>query len=489
MKLSQLIKAIPLKVKGNKSREIKGIMIHSKRVYPGCLFIAFRGAKLDGHNYIHEAVQNGAHAVMLEKAIPWLPKQVTQLVLPDPRRYVALLSSRFYDAPSKKLQVYAVTGTNGKTSCCWFMQQIAHHVGWSMGRTGTLGCDTTRQLYDSNLTTPDSVELQRILAEAAQNGADAMSIEASSQGLHQQRLDHVDLDGALFTNLSQDHLDYHATMQAYAKAKARLFELLGESSKKERHAIIHADDPYSDVMQRACAMKPFTFGIKEGDLRLEAIEHHQGKLEFDLLYEEKRHRVKTQLVGAHNALNIAASIAPFLLKGVKMEELIEACRSLCAPLGRLQRIHSAKNVHLFIDYAHTPEALRQTLQTLKSAFGSRIIVVFGCGGDRDQEKRPLMGSIAAQEADCVIITSDNPRHECPNKIIDDIYRGVKDVNKVQRICERKEAIAKALTVAKRGDLILIAGKGHETYQVIGDLKTRFNDAEVCEQLLHSVAAV
>lgn len=484
MKLNHLIKNLPFKTKGSKTKEIKGILIHSKKVFPGCLFVAMRGAVVDGHNFIHEAVLNGAHAVLLEKTIPWLPKHVTQIVADDPRPHIATLADRFYSSPSKALQVIAITGTNGKTSCCWYIQQIAHQLGMSMGRCGTLGADTTRQLYDSGLTTPDSIEIHRILAETAQNGADGLVLEASSQGLIQKRLEEVHIDTAIFTNLSEDHLDYHKTMQAYAEAKSHLFTLLQRSCKKKKRAIAFLQSPYMDVVTAPCKDLLFTYGIDDGDLRVSSIRHRDEKLRFLLETDHERAEVECDLAGEHSALNVAASISHFLLNGYSLQECAKACRSLVPPLGRMQRVQNQLGIDLFIDFAHSPDALKRTLATIKEAYHKKITLVFGCGGDRDKEKRPLMGDVATQLADRVFVTSDNPRHEDPDRIIDDICKGVRFPEKITREPDRRKAIKKAIEMAKPGEVLLIAGKGHETHQIVGDLKMRFNDAEVCQELLH-----
>lgn len=484
MKLNQLIKNLPFKVKGNKTKEIKGILIHSKKVFPGCLFVAMRGNAVDGHNFIHEAVLNGATAVLLEKTIPWLPKHVTQIVADDPRLYIATLASRFYQHPSRSLEVIAITGTNGKTSCCWYVQQIAHQLGLSMGRCGTLGADTTRQLYDSALTTPDSVELHRILAETAQNGADGLVLEASSQGLVQKRLEEVELDTAIFTNLSEDHLDYHKSMEAYAKAKSHLFTLLQKSSKKNKQAVAFLQTPHFDEVVAPCKDHLFTFGIGEGDLKISEIVHRGERLQFYLETAKQRAQVCCDLAGEHSALNIAASISHFLLKGYTLSQCAEACSSLLPPLGRMQRVHNQLGIDLFIDFAHSPDALKRTLATIKEAYNKKITLVFGCGGDRDKEKRPLMGKVAVELADRVFVTSDNPRHEDPLAIIDDICAGAGSQDTIYRQPDRRKAIQEAIGATAPGELLLVAGKGHETHQIIGDLKMRFNDAEVCQELLH-----
>lgn len=484
MKLNQLTKNLNLRIQGPKSQIIKGIMIHSKKVYPGCLYIACKGKKFDGHNFIHEALANGACAVVLQNPIPWLGKDITQLIHPDPHSLISTLASRFYQNPSLELNVIAITGTNGKTTCCCFIQQIAKLLGVKFARIGTLGYDTTKQLYDSELTTPDNIELQRLMRESVKNGADGLVLEATSQALDQARLDNIAFDYAIFTNLSDDHLDYHQTREHYLQSKAKLFELLEQSSKKKKAAFAYAEDPDYVKVTQSFKGQLTRYGIRQGELNLSSLEYQNGQLHFKIHYKNESIFVKTKLIGMHNALNILAAISPFLYEGKSLSELKPAIELLKSPPGRLQEVGKTPNGPIFVDFAHTPDALDKTLKTIKDAFPEmKISLVFGCGGDRDPTKRATMGSIAQKLADKIIITNDNPRHEDPGKIAKEILAGCKKQEGLEVILDRKTAIAQAIATQESCQVIVIAGKGHESYQITGDRKIRFNDAEICQEIM------
>lgn len=480
MKLKKILKDIKYKtIKGSKEIEISGICSDSRYVAPGNLFIAKKGGKYDGTDFIPKAVSAGAVAVVTDIFDPFL-KNIVQIIHDDVAEIEADIASAYYNFPSKSLFVVGITGTCGKTTIAYLIKHILDGAKISTGLIGTIECILGSTSFHSSLTTPDNLLIQKYLKEMVVSGCKSAVLEVSSHGLDQGRLKNIKFNVAIFTNLSQDHLDYHHSMENYSDAKKRLFDSLSSSGK----AIVNIDDIWSAKMIENTKAEIITYGIKNErtDLFAKNITFSFSGLQFDLFYRGEKHKVSSSLIGRYNVYNILAAIAASLEEKLSLSEIIKSVSTFKSATGRLEKIDSNKDFQVFIDFAHKPEALKNVLFTLKELHPKRIITIFGCGGDRDREKRPLMGKISSELSDISIITSDNPRSEDPISIISQI---VKDMKKDSFLIEpdRYKAIEKAINLAKKGDVVLIAGKGHESSQIFANKTILFNDKEVAKQIL------
>ena len=456
--------------------EIRGLSADSRKVGPGFLFAALPGSREDGRSYIDHAVDNGAVAVLAPTGTTLKDHEPpVRLVTDDnPRRRLALMAARFYGRQPEV--VAAVTGTNGKTSVASFTRQIWHHGGCKAASLGTLGLFPARPSAPEFLTTPDPVELHRCLADLADDGVDRLVIEASSHGLDQYRLDGIRIAAAAFTNLSRDHLDYHRDMASYLAAKLRLFdELLAPGGT----AVLNADLSIYEELRARCerrGIKILSYGIAESDLRLMTQEPTaEGQfLMLDVLGRARR--VALPLAGTFQAFNVLAALGLTIATGLAPEAGLEALPNLDGVPGRIEQVgRTPRGGRVFVDYAHTPDALETVLAAIRPHTEARLWVVFGCGGDRDRGKRPLMGEIACRLADRTIVTDDNPRGEDPAAIRREILAAATDA---EEVTERGEAIASAVAALGPGDVLVIAGKGHESGQIVGDRVLPFNDRDV-----------
>jgi UDP-N-acetylmuramoyl-L-alanyl-D-glutamate--2,6-diaminopimelate ligase len=456
--------------------EIRGLSADSRKVAPGYLFAALPGAQADGRRFIDQAVANGAVAVLAPTGTTLKERDTpVRLVTDDnPRRRLALMAARFYGRQPNV--VAAVTGTNGKTSVASFTRQIWRHAGRKAASLGTLGLFPARSDASDALTTPDPVELHRCLASLAEDGVDSLVVEASSHGLDQYRLDGIRIAAAAFTNLSRDHLDYHGDMASYLAAKLRLFdELLAPGGT----AVLNADLPIYEEIRARCAhrgIEVLSYGIAASDLRLMAQEPtpEGQRLMIDVLGQAQR--VELPLVGTFQAPNVLAALGLAIATGLAPETAIEALPRLKGVPGRIEMVgRTPKGGQVFVDYAHTPAALATVLEAIRPHTKARLWVVFGCGGDRDRGKRPIMGEIACRLADRAIVTDDNPRSEDPAAIRREILAAATDA---EEFSDRGEAIASAVAALGPGDVLVIAGKGHESGQIIGDRILPFNDRDV-----------
>lgn len=480
MKLKTLLKKVPLTVyAGPKDGEVTGLCENSKRVSPGNLFIARKGSAQDGAKYIEEAISHGATFILTERGNPFI-QGVTQLTHPDIPAILGKLASAYYGAPSEELFTVGVTGTNGKTSITYLIRHLLAELGVASGVIGTVEYIIGEKRCSSNMTTPDLISNHKMLREMVRADCQAALLEVSSHGLAQGRVAEIDFDVAIFTNLTQDHLDYHKSMEAYFEAKRRLFLQL----KKDRWAILCKESPWVEKMGQGVAAKILTYGFTpDADLyATNLITSSQHSL-FEVHYKGEKVQFKWPVIGKHNILNALASIACILVRGYRLRDLVQPLSTFRGAPGRLERV---LNSSVFVDFAHTPDALENvlaTLQDLKKEGRGKIITVFGCGGDRDQEKRPLMGAIVEKLSDLVIVTSDNPRSEDPLSIIQDILKGFKKNSHLIEV-DRASAIQKAIELKETEDLILIAGKGHETYQLLSHQSIPFNDREVAEKFIN-----
>ena len=482
MRLAELVKDIYGDTLPEACRDInvQAVCSDSRQVTPGSLFVALRGVKEEGVRYIPDAVGKGARVIVTESA-EWPAGVAVPCVLrvPDARRCLQKLVWRFYGKDCQGLRIIGVTGTNGKTTVTFLVESILNEAGKRCGVVGTINTRLGNTVWPSNNTTPGLVENFRFLSEIAARGAEACVMEVSSHGLHQGRVDGIVFSQAVLTNVTQDHLDYHSSMEEYFLAKARLFDTLGPQNT----AVINGDDVYG---RRLCSMTKGlvqTYGIDSpADFRAEDIRLSLDGTEFSVASSGGRFPVRTALIGKHNVYNVLAACAVGLNERLSVEEIqagIESCRSVP---GRMEAVPCGQPFHVFIDYAHTDDALQNALCSIKAISPARIILVFGCGGDRDTGKRPKMGRIASEFADQVIVTNDNPRTEDPGKIIDQILSGFSH-DRYRVIPDRAAAIETAVRDAVSGDVVLIAGKGHENYQIFKDRTVPFDEHAIVRRCL------
>lgn len=476
MKLCSLIDHLPFArvENGDADPEIISIEHDTRRVKEGSLFVCIEGTKFDGHDFAPEAVKKGAVAVLSNRK---LELDVPNIIVNDTKRALAVLANVFYDFPSGDLFLIGVTGTNGKTSVTHLIDHIFASEKKKTGIIGTLYAKIGKETYELKNTTPDSLALQKYFYEMRQRNVETVSMEVSSHALIQGRAWGTDFDVAVFTNLTQDHLDYHKTMEEYKKAKTLLFSQLGNSysSDRKKFAVLNADDPVSNELKQMTAAHVITYGIKnKPDVRAENILYSPGKTEFDVHTPEGKVRIQIPLIGEFNVYNTLAAISTGLAYGFSLEAMADSLRYFKGVPGRFELVQAGQDFTVIVDYAHTPDSLENVLKTIHQLKHNRIFVVVGCGGDRDKGKRPLMAKVACDYATDPVFTSDNPRSEDPLAIIKDMEEGVKG-RKYQVIPDRREAIRYAVNNASVGDIVLIAGKGHEDYQIIGDKIIDFDD--------------
>ncbi len=482
MKLSCLLKALPeAVVTGDPDIEVRKIECDSRRTTEGDLFVAVRGFQTDGHDFVDEALAKGARAVVLEQE--GFSQEVTLVKVPDSRKALAILSDEFYGHPSQKMRLVGITGTNGKTTVSLLVREVFEGAGMKTGLIGTINYQVGDQSRAADRTTPESLDLNRMLAEMLSFGQQAAVVEVSSHALALDRTYGVRFNTAVFTNLSRDHLDFHRTYEQYLKAKGKLFRNLNHSTGAK--AVINIDDPASEQIIHWTKTPVLTYGFSPKamvcplDFKLDwkgmrlLVKTPEGEL-----------RIKTSLKGKFNIRNILAAIGVGLANDLELRLIGEAIRKVQIIPGRFEQIDCGQPFSITVDYAHTPVALEALLGAVKELTSGRVILVFGCGGDRDRGKRPLMGKVASKMADICFVTSDNPRNEDPDEIINQITAGM-NKRVYQVVPDRKEAIASALKVAGRTDAVVIAGKGHENHQIIGDRTIPFDDRLVVGEILQT----
>jgi UDP-N-acetylmuramoyl-L-alanyl-D-glutamate--2,6-diaminopimelate ligase len=466
-----------LLVAANDAADVTGITDDSRAVRRGDLYCAWQGTMRDSHEFVGSAAQSGAAAALVERVVEGV--SMPQVVVKDGRRGAAIAANVVFGNPVGRLLFAGVTGTNGKTTTAWIMRHLlsAKHSAALIGTLGIFLADG-KPLQAESLTTPGPVELARVLSQLVQRGVTAISMEVSSHALDQGRVHALGFDAAVFTNLTRDHLDYHGTLEAYLAAKQSFVELI----RSDGSAVINADDPaWNGLEQRA--KRPLRFGIARDDADVSAqnIDFRADGTRFLLTWQQQQAQVELPLLGDYNVQNALGAAAACLSLGYPLRTVAELLSTVPQVPGRLEKIHTS-NFTVLRDYAHTPDALERVLQTLRAIVPGRIIAVFGAGGDRDKGKRPEMGQIAQRLADVAIVTSDNPRTESPDAIIDDIVAGMK-TGEYARIVNRRQAIAEALRNARSGDVVLLAGKGHETYQIVGSQKFEFDERAIVAELL------
>ena len=491
MKLKQLISV--LKVNPGfwlkDDFEVSCVASDSRRAVKDSLFVALSGTSVDGHDFIAEAIGKGARAVVIQQdraAFIKVPAELKEraLFITVPRTHKALgeLAAEFYGRPSSKVRVAGITGTNGKTTVSYLIEAMLLKAGYLPAVIGTVNYRFKGRSMPAGNTTPGPLEIQKMLADIAREHGTHLVMEVSSHALHQERTEGVDFSSAIFTNLTQDHLDYHGTMEGYFAAKLKLFQGLTKSA----FAVINNDQEQADRIKKATRAKVVTYGIdKAADVRAQGMRFSAHGTEFTAEAGSHTVYVRSSLIGRHNVYNMLAAIAWGTEEGVLPQTMAEALADFTCVPGRLQRVEWEGEFSVFIDYAHTDDALKNVITSLRQLKPSRIIVVFGCGGDRDRSKRPKMGQVASELADFCFITSDNPRSEEPADIAEDIRKGIRKDN-YRVVIDRKEAINSALLSARAGDIVLIAGKGHENYQVYKGKTIPFDDLRVTHECLRSL---
>ena len=466
---------------------IKNITSDSRQVQAGSLFLAYPGEKSDGRHYIAEAIKNGAAAILWDpKDFSWRPNwKIENTQIKNLRQQAGQIANQFYQNPSQKMWMIGVTGTNGKTSISQWLSQCFNHLGRKTAVIGTLGNGFVggngmpNALSATQNTTPDAVLLQGILADYAQQNAQVVAMEVSSHGLDQGRVNGVHFDVAVLSNLSRDHLDYHGSVEKYAAAKQRLF-----FSQDLKMAVLNSDDAFGQKIAKSLIdlnVPVLTYGIERGEVRASKIHFEPTGVKFLVTTQQGQANVKAKLIGRFNVYNVLAVLATLLVSKVSLADAVEAISHIQSVAGRMQQLGGGNAPLVVVDYAHTPDALENVLTTLKAQTKTKLICVFGCGGNRDAGKRALMGKVASDIADAVVVTSDNPRNENPEKIIQDILEGMHGKFAVEE--SRAKAIAIAIANAKAGDTVLIAGKGHEEYQEIAGEKQHFSDIEQAQKAL------
>ena len=480
MKLNEVLKNItPIKIVGNDNVEITGVNIDSRRIKAGHLFVAIRGTQVDGHQFIDRAIELGADAVLCEELPEKLSDHVTYVQVESTEDAVGKVATLFYGNPSHKLKLVGVTGTNGKTTIATLLYNMFRKFGYKVGLLSTV-CNYIDDVeVPADHTTPDPIELNELLAKMVEAGCEYAFMECSSHAIHQKRIGGLKFAGGLFTNLTRDHLDYHKTFENYRNAKKAFFDGL----PKDAFAITNADDKNGMIMVQNTKATVKTYSIRTmADFRARILECH-----FEGMYLEIDGReVGVQFIGKFNVSNLLAVYGAAIMLGKKPEDILLVLSTLHSVSGRLEPIHSPEGFTAIVDYAHTPDALANVLNAIHEVLDGKghVITVCGAGGNRDKGKRPLMAQEAVRQSDKVIITSDNPRFEDPQEIINEMLAGLNEqqMRKVISIVDRKEAIRTACMMAQKGDVVLVAGKGHENYQEIKGVKHHFDDKEVLHEI-------
>jgi len=487
MQLKTLLASIPVReIIGPADRAVESIAYDSRRVERDGLFVALRGEKSDGHDFIGQAIEKGATVIVAERAEK--NSRTTFVVVENTRTAMADLAARFYNFPARKLKLAGVTGTNGKTTTTFLIKHICEKAGMRCGLLGTVRYEIGERVLPASRTTPESLDLQELLAQIRDAGCKAAAMEVSSHALAQERARDLEFEVAVFTNLTQDHLDYHGTMENYFEAKAKLFEQLARQDKKKKPvAVINVDDRYGQKLiakiKDKVSVVTFGTGVK-ADFRASNYRMEFGGTSYQLDARGKSYLVRVPLIGRFNVANSLAALATANALGIGLREAVVSLGKSPQVPGRLEMVPAKRQFQVFVDYAHTPDALLNVLKTLRELEPRRLIVVFGCGGNRDREKRPLMGQVVDQDADVAIITSDNPRKEDPDKIIAEIEKGFRGTH-FEKITDRAAAISRAVELAQPRDIVLIAGKGHENYQEFADHTVPFEDIQVARRAIES----
>jgi UDP-N-acetylmuramoyl-L-alanyl-D-glutamate--2,6-diaminopimelate ligase len=506
MVLSKLLSSInePLLVSGDTGTEITGLCYDSRMVKKGGLFFALKGVAADGHRFIEAAVKSGAGAVVLEDTA-YAPSSIPYIQVRDARLAMSEMASAFFDNPTDSVPLIGITGTNGKTTTTYLLESIMRKAGIPVAVLGTIQYRFADKAIPAPHTTPESVELQKVLRELLDLGARGIVMEVSSHALEQRRVDGCRFDVGVFTNLTRDHLDYHGDMDSYLESKKRFFTdlLIADRIKPFRHAVVNIDDPYGQIIADEAKCQVLTYGISAGAMiTARNVRFSTSGIDGVLVTPMGETDLCSKLLGRFNLYNILAAASVAVSMNLSLESVRDGISGHDQVAGRLERIDNDRGLTVLVDYAHTGDALENVLKTLREIASERIITVFGCGGDRDKGKRPIMGEIAGRYSDMTIVTSDNPRSENPPDIIREILAGIaplgiKEYSEEElsgtleekgfiTVESRKDAIRLAIRMARPGDIVLIAGKGHEDYQIIGTERLHFDDREEAANALREI---
>lgn len=477
--LQNLLQALqPTQLLGPTNPELSALTMDSRQAAPGVAFFAVRGTARDGHDFIPAAVAQGVSAVFCEKQPENAPAHVTFVVVPNAAEAMGQVAAAFYDHPSKKLKLVGITGTNGKTTCVTLLHKLYRDLGYNVGLLSTVQNQINETVIPTTHTTPDAITLQGLLAQMVQAGCTHAFMEVSSHALVQHRVTGVTFAGAVFTNITHDHLDYHGTFDEYIRAKKLFFDNLG----RKAFALVNADDKRSLVMLQNTQAEKKSYALrKEADFKARLLDNSIQGLQLEVDGQE----IWFRLIGTFNAYNILAVYGAAVLLGEEAQEVLASLSNLTSAAGRFDYVVSPGQITGIVDYAHTPDALENVLQTIQQIRKpeQKVITIVGCGGNRDAAKRPVMADIAARMSDRVILTSDNPREEDPQEILNQMQTGVKpvDLKKALSVVDRKEAIKTAVLLADSEDIILVAGKGHETYQEVKGVRSPFDDKQILQE--------
>ena len=484
VKLKDIFKGIKYESKDDLSRvRINDIVVDSRLAGKGSLFVAIKGYSVDGHEFIGDVIKAGAGTIAAQKNFK-APGGIVKILVMDTRKALSVMAANFYSYPSDKLKVVGVTGTNGKTTVTYLLESIIRASGQKAGVIGTVNYRVGKRSIPALNTTPGILQLQSLFSSFVREGASYAVMEVSSHSLDQGRVGRILLDAAIITNVTPDHLDYHKTGENYFKAKAKLLGML----KKDGSAILNADDKRAASLKRSCRSKCLTYGIeKRADVSASGLNLSSSVSSFTVTAPGYRLKLRSALIGHHNVSNILAAITAAHVLKIDQAAIKKGIESFRSVPGRLEAIHAGQPFRVFVDFAHTEDALLNVLTILRKIASKRIITIFGCGGNRDRTKRPKMGRLACEMSDAVFLTSDNPRFEDPAGVISEIESDIKGKFSNYHIePDRKDAIAMALGMARKSDIVLIAGKGHERYQIIGDRKIPFDDRRVARLILASL---
>jgi UDP-N-acetylmuramoyl-L-alanyl-D-glutamate--2,6-diaminopimelate ligase len=489
--LQELIDLLPNAIiQGNTEVLITDLTQDSRKVIAGTLFVCLSGVKNDGHDYIMQAYRQGAVAVLVEKDVDNIPKALTILKVTNTREAMMVIAPYFFEYPSRKLRMIGVTGTNGKTTTTYLIRSILQQAGFKVGVIGTIQNSIGDRVIPTQNTTPDVIDLQKLLAEMVEYRMDYVVMEVSSHALALNRVAGCEFDVGIFTNMTRDHLDFHGTFENYLEAKTKLFQSLSskDNQKKGKAAIVNADDKAATFILEKTTCKTITYGIhKNVDLQAQNANIQAAGTQFDISGSFGVMPLQLKITGLFNVYNVLSAVGTALSEGIEPHVIKTALEAFQSVPGRFELIDVGQPFSVIVDYAHTPDGLENILKTAQQIATRRIIVVFGCGGDRDKTKRPIMGQLAVKYGNIVIATSDNPRTEDPDSILSEIENGILEVltaGKVyEKIRDRRQAIERALHLAETDDIVIIAGKGHENYQILKDRTISFDDKEVAKAII------
>ena len=476
------------KIIGDPNKKILGIEHDSRKVALGSLFVCFEGIHFDAHQFINQAFDKGAVAILTTRNNVEVPEGMSILVVDDMLNALSVIVPYFYDYPSKKMRVIGITGTNGKTTTTYMMRSILINAGYHVGLIGTIQTMIDNEIFPIHNTTPNVIDLQHIFVQMLNKHVDYVVMEVSSHALYENRIAGIEFDTAIFTNLTQDHLDFHGSMENYLKAKCKLFDIVSRSgSKGNKNSIVNVDDEHAEKILSHSLCNKITYSIKnDSDLHAADVDVRADGTKFKIRSQFGVMNLNLHVTGIFNVYNVLAAVGAMIAEKISPEIICRTLEHFKSVPGRFERVYANVPFTVIVDYAHTPDGVENVLHTARQIAKNKIITVFGCGGDRDKTKRPIMGRLAAELSDIVIATSDNPRTENPTEILKEIEVGIKEKISNKRyecIEDRHAAINHAIEIAQTGDIILILGKGHENYQILKDKTIHFDDKEVANEAI------